>query len=312
MGIYYPRFYCYPNNTLVVVQYYPGVQSPVPLLTGPAQVDAATKDDKHHSNPHSMQAQSNVNIHFIILWIHVWALSIVFSTSTLDITAFLKKLKDVSVLHQTQLSKHFLISWRMVCGKEILHCQWKRANSTLICHLTLVSVHTLLIIVEGGQLCWNVITWCGHDICVATFPGPSSAPSSSSLVGVSSNSNINIIVVPVLTIILSAVIAAVIAVMVTRFNNQQSVWTYYSRPYEALHMEWYSATVQAFSLSTDSVSPLQLSTGSISSTSSPVSVSDSRSMNDLSITTRDESGWWVHVTWQDDLYFWGEICQWGL
>lgn len=67
MGVYYPQFYCYPNNTLVVMQYYPGVQSPVPLLTGPVQVDAATKGDELHSNPHSIQAQSNVNIHVFLL-----------------------------------------------------------------------------------------------------------------------------------------------------------------------------------------------------------------------------------------------------
>ena len=55
------------------------------------------------------------------------------------------------------------------------------------------------------------------------------------------------------------------------------------------YFKWYSATVQT-SLSNDSVPRSQLSTGSVSSTSSQVSVTDSRSINDLRITTRDESG----------------------
>lgn len=48
----------------MVVQYYPGVWSPgVPLLTGPVQVDTGTKGEEPRSNPHSIQAQSNVNDH---------------------------------------------------------------------------------------------------------------------------------------------------------------------------------------------------------------------------------------------------------
>ena len=48
------------------MQYYPGVQSPVvPLLPGPVQVYAATKGEERHSNPHSIQAQSSVNVHVI-------------------------------------------------------------------------------------------------------------------------------------------------------------------------------------------------------------------------------------------------------
>ena len=63
-----PDFIVIPTIvSLVVMQYCPGVQSPVPLLTGPVQVDAATKGDERQSNPHSIQAQSNVNIHVILL-----------------------------------------------------------------------------------------------------------------------------------------------------------------------------------------------------------------------------------------------------